>query len=321
MSLAKLLQEVWFVFFDFDNCLAQTFKPSPNQVDVVTAYNLALLDIFGPSFFAAKSKGKGEDKVMPLDLIDGLQNRTPAEIMSALMKWSATAGQNKHLTSLIKTALKANKELWDGQVPKGKGVPLQWPQESEPDQVLLAAEMITRAKLNILLREIGPDWPLPSPGVIDFFSQLAQKQQKMNLVTGIISSGHEIFIRNTFKTWGIECPDLIITDDDVRSFKYQVAKPDPSILDMLLVQWLSSQNKGLQSLQQERKKILLTALIKRARARTIYFGDDPIKDGLLAKKAGAKFGWFNPEGLIDEDLGDHFTFENWRQVPDLLEWE
>jgi hypothetical protein len=221
----------------------------------------------------------------------------------------------------IKTVFEQHQQLWDGQVPPGKGVPLVWDdQDPNWDPIGLAAEMLTRTKLSLLLQEIGPQWPLPCNGVLKFFQDLPELQVRNDIgqATAILSAGHDLFIQKTFEVWGIDCPELMVTDDDVRAAKYQLAKPDPGLLDLVHGQWLSLVAERLEFRTQDLSKTSLQSFLKEARQTTIYFGDDPIKDGQLAKIAGVKFGWYNPDNKSTEGLGDHFSFTDWRHVPQLI---
>jgi hypothetical protein len=301
MHLDKKLAQLWLCVLDFDGNIARTFDPSPNQMNVNHAYNLAIQYLFGAETF-------GHD---PLALIGGLKNRAPSEIIGALFQL------NRDLLLRCKKIFASQTEILKDFVPAGKGVPLIWDEtQTYLNPQRLMAELLVRAKLLFLMKEINEYWPLPCTGFIDFIQALPRLEEKTKIkpVTAILSSGHDEFIHNVYKIWGIPQPELMITDDDLRTLNFpsepeRTVKPSPFLLDLVLVQWLAKQPEC------EPDNTNLTQFLAMAKKRTIYFGDDPIKDGLLAKNAGVIFGWFNPLGKTATDLGEHFVFSDWRQVP------
>ena len=55
--------------------------------------------------------------------------------------------------------------------------------------------------------------------------------------------------------------------------------------------------------------------------RTMYFGDDPIKDGMLAFNARVPFGWFNPENASSTELANRASEDSWKnQVITFNDW-
>jgi len=105
----------------------------------------------------------------------------------------------------------------------------------------------------------------------------------------------ELFILKTFKTWDIEPPGIILTDDDIRGqYDSPIVKPSVELYNLFYRKWL------------EQNLRVKNPIIK-------YMGDDPVKDGELAKNAGISFGWFNPEGQICAGL-QGFSFTNWMEI-------
>jgi len=304
MDISELVDKIWFWVMDFDNTLARTFDPSPKQIDVHSGYNLAIKFLFGKATL-------GED---PLAQIGGLQNRAPSEVIDALFKLMPDLkGQSKDVFDRFKDILNA-------YVPAGKGTPLIW-DETQPnwDPLRLISELLVRAKLLFLINEIGPAWPLPCNGFKEFlqdFPKLKERSKRI-LQLAILSSGHDEFIKKAFLIWGLPCPELMITDDDLRVLHFpnepkKTVKPSSYLLDLVHLQWLMQQ--GLKP-----ETINLNQFLAMARKQTIYFGDDPIKDGQLAQNAGIPFGWFNPNGKSAQNLGEYdFIFGDWRQVPGIL---
>jgi hypothetical protein len=203
-------------------------------------------------------------------------------------------------------------------VPAGKGFPWEW-DEQNPEKTI--TEFLVRAKLDALLELIGSHYPTPCPGFNHFYTALLAHQEKTGIaiIPGIISSGHEIFIQRTFAAWKLPCPELLLTDDDMRGSKVadlaKASKPNPILMDMLLKIWLGKQKANLTD---EQYQIFKATIL----AKTIYFGDDPNKDGKFAANLGVPFGHFDPnlDPASEDQSPDekNFTFYDWRIARDLL---
>ncbi len=135
-----------------------------------------------------------------------------------------------------------------------------------------------RAKLSLLNREIGVyesgPWPAACPGVIEFLRKRSDEPY------GIISSGHESFIYRMCRLWDVPYPRFLITDDDMRGLGLPVevtSKPSGLLMQKFI----------------ERAAMLGYALDAES---IIYHGDDPEKDGGLAKNGGVQFRCYNPDG-------------------------
>jgi len=304
-----------FFFFDFDNTVAHTFLHIPNESDniVVGAYGQALNMIWEKDAFEL------------LHSVNGLKNRAPGELIRAILEQAEKElpGSRQSLITKAKAAFhdkfmgKPMNERLSACVASGKGFPWIW-DDKKPEQTI--TEFLVRAKLNTLLVKIGEHYPTPCPGFVQFYQKLRCQEPGSYNVSGIISSGHEVFIKQTFAAWKIKCPCLLLTDDDLRGSTkidyVQAAKPNPILVDMLYRIWLKSQFSSLAARQfQEFKEV--------AKARTIYFGDDLNKDGGLAKNAGVRFGYFNPN--YDPEKGNenagsgNFVFYDWRQAIEILD--
>ena len=294
IDLAKIFGSFNFLLLDFDGCQADTFSPSPRKIDVSEAYSQSIKQIFGTKLI-------GEE---PLAKIGGLQNRAPIEVIYALF----SLGGTENLIQAAQNFLQQHSQELKRYVPANKGVPLEWDQ----DPIKVIAEILVRQKLSILMKEIGPDWPKPCAGFLGFYRALKELKTPIGIST--ISSGHDEFIKKTFKTWGCEPPAAMLTDDDLRNLypnKPGPSKPDAILLDLTLINWLKL--KGVTFEGQ-----LLTDFLAVAKSQLVYFGDDQKKDGGLAKNAGVRFGWFNPQSQPAEGLGDYFSFANWQDVPKIL---
>lgn len=161
-----------------------------------------------------------------------------------------------------------------------------------------AVESLVQAKMRILTAEIGDKWPLPCQGFPEFCQVMASRQVEWTF--SILSSGHTNFIQTTLETWRkkwpwIPKPHVIVSDDDVRHLLLPIelkVKPSSWLFDFL------------------RGK--LEAMAKR---ELLYIGDDPVKDGLLAKNAGVTFGWFaNNCKECPPEVQPALTFSNWKEL-------
>ena len=204
-----------------------------------------------------------------LDALGGLRNRTATEVVcDVLAKFPALREVASHVVGST--------------------------------MIALLPEALVRLKLGVLLKEIGRGadgtiWPKPCEGVFDVLTAL----RRQNTRIAIISSGHEPFIRRSFELWGEQCPNPMVTDDDLRRLKCPAekkAKPSPLLFELLY------QKLGVRG--------------KEEVGRIIYFGDDLLKDGQLARNSGVSFGWYNPRGVpaLFELGGGSFYFDRWQRL-------
>ena len=288
-ELSRLCYDYTLVLADFDDCIAKTLSPSPNGIGVKEAYGLALQQIFGTELV-------GQD---PLAEIGGLQNRAPMEVVTAILGLNGTKDL---MMAAAQQFFQEQAHELGNYVPENKGVPLKW--NSNP--VMVIAEMLVRVKISILLQEIGPAWPRPCPGFLEFYQQLPELKKPCDLI--IVSSGHDLFIEKTFKTWGCKQHPTKLTDDDLR-YLYQdrpgPTKPDACLIHLALKNWLLAQGIA--------EPPMLKAFPALARKKAIYIGDDLKKDGGLAQNAGLPFYWFNPNNAQGHVWNDH-VIGNWEQL-------
>lgn len=260
------------IIADFDGTLANTFEVSPNGIGIHEAYNTAIQDIFGRTGIGIYAE------------IGGLQNRSPGELIVDIL----SVAKNKSL--LIDNAhmffRNRNGNLLD-LVPEGKGAELIW-DNSQPETVI--SEMLVLRKLEILIAEVGEEWPRPFNGVLPFFKRCYEEMAKVVLLT----SGHELFVKKVFSCWGIDVPGMI-TDDDLRGKIPYLSKPNPALIKLAL-----EQSSGGDPV--------------------CYIGDDPIKDGQLAQNSGLPFLWFNPskEKPASGFPENTVEFDNWTELSDYL---
>jgi hypothetical protein len=154
----------------------------------------------------------------------------------------------------------------------------------------IAAALLVQAKLNILLDEIGPSWPLPTKGFMEFWRTVQQARADGALInTAVISSGHDSFTRRTFAAWGmpkLEEIDIFVTYDMLLALSdaplQELIKPAPFLLEFARKRWC-----------------LLYGLADRvafqtAKERMIFIGDDMAVDAVMAEKDGIDFTLLDP---------------------------
>lgn len=295
----------YLLVFDFDNTIAQTFEPSPKGIGVKEAYAKTVEDIFG------------EKGLVTYQKLGGLQNRAPSELVHAILKADSTG-------ELMKNASAFFMKEYDNLlrcVPKNHDGVLEW-NILNPEKTL--AEILVRQKLIILTDEIGTKftdeqiWPRSCKGFIDFWKSIAVLDNKgeFGVTTAIVSSGHEKPIKKVFEeVFELHPPNILVTEDDIRWRKYpedlsRRVKPGQLQLAIAHKEWLEKQGlltDGHNHVEAARK----------TRARIVYFGDDPNKDGKMAKGADIMFGLFK-EGQPFEANDWFCTFGDWRDIVNIL---
>lgn len=246
---------------DNDGTLFNTFEQSPTGYGVHEAYGQALLDIFGHEALAIFKK-------------NGLKNRAPGQVIELVLAQG-------HMGKMVENAKiffnKAQVCKLDNLVPEGKGHKLIWDDDNLHP---LFTELLVRVKLSYLMKNIGSKnsdgtlWPRIYPGVREFIDTL-----KWHGDFGIISSGHDLFIQKSFEIYGIECPEIMVTDDDIRSLSFKnkslISKPSPYLIHLALRQWKYGDMPPSDGI--------------------VYTGDDMQKDGQMATNTSVPFIYFDPQ--------------------------
>jgi hypothetical protein len=196
--------------------------------------------------------------------IGGLKNRAPGELVRNILQHSELS-----CLRIARRFFEDNVTSLDDCVPAGKGWPLQWTDNCPPEEVV--TELFVRTKLRLLLAQISTAWPLPMMGFADFWRKACADTR---IGTAILSSGHEHFILRSLEAQSLPAPDSLVTDDDFRGGE-RLEKPDPR----LFVHVRASLADG-----------------KQAHHHAVYIGDDPGKDGELARRAGVPFFHFGGDG-------------------------
>ena len=285
---------------DFDGTIAQTFVPSPNNIGIYQAYRLACGNVFG------------REGARLYDEIGGINSSAPIELVKALLE----AGSQKILIRNAKAFLNRKREHLRGFVPEGKGASLEWNQE---DPLLVVTETLVREKMRWFWDEIGAHfadgriWPQPCTGFLEFYRTLlvcagSYCSGDVHLALGIVSSGHDYFIRRCFEAWGFPCPDLLVTDDLMRSPRCshflleEKVKPGVGPFQMMRTEWQQRFGNELRE------------------GAALYVGDSLKTDGAFALNIGLPFVWFNPEGQNQPSSvgGDVVPISDWRELTPFL---
>lgn len=272
---------------DFDETAFHTIsKPSPYGMDVNRAYTLALDDIF-------LKLGLGRWYTFSF----GHQNHSPSEVIQLVLD---NFGIRNDLLHNAKKFFDKSQGSWNNLIPECKDGNLVW-NTNAPEQTI--TQMLVVQKLKYLLEDIGERdkegklWPQPCKGFMEFMDSVhSLKSHGYPVDTAIISSGHEVFIKKALDLWRIPHPDILVTDDDIRPLRFPedpAVKFKPGVFPLALAhfKWLSSQTR----IPNDREE---------SRARILYVGDDPIKDGRMASHA--------------KILGYRFPSTPWEAISDLL---
>ena len=267
------VRQSYLLAFDFDGTIANT-SANPNGVCVIQAYDYAVKRVFG------------EEGLSLYRLLGGLKNRAPEQITWELLE---------------------NRPDWAQEAMARIRAEIPSDLKSRHVETIIS-EMLVRNKLELLMQEIGPDWPLPCTGFMSMIEAIERLAGDAKLEIAIISSGHDDFINKVLGLHGIPC-SLMVTDDEMRTRRYPTdptkrVKPAPFGFNLLVRRWLAA-GPGCN------------------RSRVIYFGDDPNKDGGLAINVGVPFGLFNngSVGRMDKyrfPTGS-FEFSDWEEVAEFID--
>lgn len=152
-----------------------------------------------------------------------------------------------------------------------------------------ATEQFVQTKLSLLIPEISSQWPELYPGAAEFLQKAGRDGYWVDI--GILSSGHDDPIRRVLEVNGIGSTDLIlVTSDLLRQREMpQRARYKPHTYQFAEAhrQWLVQRSllprfDGLSDGEQYLGRAL-------GKPNILYVGDDPVKDGGLAREARAPF--------------------------------
>ena len=173
-------------------------------------------------------------------------------------------------------------------------------QDAEGDELNQLVSLFIDTKLGVLMGEIGtrfPDgsiWPRPTTGYLELRERIDKARDDGLLIDDLIlSSGHEPFIRRTYQAWGVGEPTHIVAEEAIRQLALalpieQLVKPSPVLMDVSHDMW--RQDYGLKPTSKPNHD---------ERDRIVYVGDDPIKDGELARSSGVDFVLLDPGNSLE----------------------
>jgi hypothetical protein len=287
---------------DFDGTMGRTFDPSPDGVGVEENYEDTLKQIFGETILATYlSEG-------------GLQNRAPAEVIHDLYQLhpevlemaASHASQNHDELSSVMPLTAPLLDVWDTDPLKAA------------TETYIRQDLINSLDHIGLLNEDGLPWPRPCNGFDSFWKTieaLNQAEMGFRINTAVISSGYIDYITKAFGVWGLEVPDIWVTDDNTRARKYPAdmnarVKPAPFGIALAHHQWLKMHG-------QTGPDFSIETVIK-SKDRMFYFGDGLSKDGQLAARSRIGFGHYDEttDGL--SFTGEYLRFNDWRDIEHCL---
>ncbi len=181
--------------------------------------------------------------------------------------------------------------------------------DAKGDELNQLVSRFIDTKLSVLMGEIGTRfsdgniWPRPTTGYLGLRERIEEARDDGLLIDDLIlSSGHEPFIRKTYQAWNVGEPTHIVAEEAIRQLALdlpieQLVKPSPVLMDVAHNVW--RQGYGLKSTSEP---------VLDERDRIVYVGDDPIKDGELAKSSGVDFVLLDPGN----------SFEIWQSVASRL---
>jgi len=162
--------------------------------------------------------------------------------------------------------------------------------DTEDGKFSQRTEDLVQIKLTHLYKQVGQKlpngefWPRIVPGFKGMWETVSADPK---VDTGVVSSGHRLFIEKFHDVHDLELPDHMVTDDDMRPLlatfpREMCVKPSSILLDWIHAEWLKKYNM--------RDSYFLTE----DHDRIVYAGDDPVKDGKLAENYGVEFVHVDP---------------------------
>lgn len=273
---------------DFDGTVCKTFQSPPGGVGVIEAYELAIEAVFGSDGLALYHQQ------------GGLGMRAPGETVSLLLEANACLSERA-----CQWHEQGGWRLFDSLVPAGLGAPIDW--ENEPAKA--ATECLVIRKLDTLVGQIGARnqdgtvWPAVCAGFDAFWPWLHNwaDANTIELVAGVVSSGHHAFIGEAFRVNGLLQPQLLVTNDHTRAQpgdQSRLNKPHPELFDLINEVWLSG-NDDRDNLPAQ---------------HSMFCGDDERTDIGFAQNIGAVPFHFVPGAEWVTYCDGRLVFGDWRRL-------
>ncbi len=205
----------------------------------------------------------GQTGPVLLDQIGGIQSRAPYELVLMLQEEARQKGVD------LENAYRTAGELTDEFV---------------------------RLKLEQLLPEISPEWPVVYPGFTEMYAGLEQHGARL----AVVSSGHDDFIRRVFDVNDLPQPEILVTSDTLQRRGHPTRyKPDPYSLKVCVQEFFRLYGERPQSM--------------------MFIGDSEEKDGGLAREFHVPFGFFNPDFAFDTEIFNGSQRIDFRDFPHLTQ--
>lgn len=309
------IESSYLFVFDFDGTMFQTFEPSPSGIGVEENYEKTLKEIFGPDILATY-------------LADGgLDNRNPGEVIRDLL------AKHPELIQRARAHLDANKDALLQTTPDTAHLLEAW----ETDPLRAATEVYIRQDLANSLDHIGllnddqTFWPRPTNNFIETWKTIDEINKQnlgFHIDTAILSSGYVDYIDKTLKTWSLQTPDVLVTDDQMRARPHPAdikrrVKPAPLGLALVHQKWLDLHGLDANTLAQGAANKDGTVLTTRqwaetTRERMFMFGDSVGKDGAMAEKSHIGFAHYDLSASEFSFNGEYSSFNNWQDIAKIL---
>jgi hypothetical protein len=269
-----------FVATDFEG----TAFSFTNEKGLSSAYEGAIQNVLGEEGIDKLKKIGGRKGRITRQLVEDLLSQNGAQLVINAREYYDT-----YANTLLDL------------VPKGKGYGMIW---NNDDPRGIITELVARVKLGILLEEEVK----PRKGFIEFWNLLkAFKEDGVPIITAVISSGHDELVKEAFKTFELNTPDILVTDDDMRALPLPEStrlkgKPGPIPLWKAWYEMKKLQNQDTS---------FYTPMLEE---KMIFFGDDVNRDGRMAKNASITWGLYQPDEIVSVEIDikeNAFIFKHW----------
>ncbi len=278
----------FLIGYDFDGTCFATFT-STGGPNVNEAYEIAITEVLGPRAVQAFIDAGGIHNRAPSDIIHELVISDPSHVDHALDHAIQHFAQPEAIGDI---GLDMVARFADRNIIK-------------PDELTMRAitEMLVMRKKTVLFSCINTEWPKPIGGFYEHWEDLHTRKigedewRQVNLA--IVSSAHTDFIRKVLEVSGLPQPDVYMTDDEMRRQVHPRTKPDPFALELAREAWLNAYAVPTDLRVSE-------PFMQAVKARQVYIGDDPEKDGKMAINDNIKFihqdGQPDTWGMIGKQL-------------------
>lgn len=148
-------------------------------------------------------------------------------------------------------------------------------------------EWFVQAKLSRLVKQINPNWPELYPGVKELFADSRRGNIPIDLA--VLSSGHDLFIKKVMEANNISMDNVILVTSDVIRQRPMPGRPryKPHTYQMAEAHRLWLRSSGIGPVRESYGGFNNGRSY--GKPNMMYVGDDPVKDGGLAREARIPF--------------------------------